>query len=331
MSWAVVLPPFSEILCYDRVSTENCSDVDSFRKRDVFPGVEKLSAYSSGRAVTSDFASETLSSELSCEKKLSYFVFVPEEDNVWQLSDKLNLSHLKGAPNENLLAALKEFSNKETLKEQIQNMLDAEVIVTSASPRSAPMISVMQKTANGLEICPVIDFRALNQVTKHFVYPLPLNYETLDILGGAKYFTTMDCISGFWQVRVNPEDQEKIGFSTPDGHYHALCMPFGLINTPSTFAKLMNDTLASLKGQLCFVYLDDTINLKLVFEKLRSANLKFKPEKCHFVLTNVKYLVPKMVKEICQFIVFVGYYRRFIPNFSKVAQPLTELTKDVAF
>ncbi|KAJ8893376.1 hypothetical protein PR048_005967 [Dryococelus australis] len=228
------------------------------------------------------------------------------------------------------------------------------------------MILVTQKTANGIKICPVTDFCALNQLTKRFVYPLPLIDETLDMLGGANFFTTMNCISGFWQVKVDPADQEKTGFSTLGGHYHYLRMPFGLINTPNTFAKLMNDTLARLINQICIVYLDGIIvfsktdeehisNLRLVFNRLRAANRMMKPEKCNFMLRTVnyleyvisedgirpdkdkiaiikEYLARKTVKEIHQFIGLVSYYRRFIPNFSKIAQSLTELTKkDVTF
>ncbi|KAJ8875611.1 hypothetical protein PR048_023507 [Dryococelus australis] len=118
-------------------------------------------------------------------------------------------------------------------------------------------------------------------------------------------------------------------------------MPFGLINAPSTFAKLMNDTLAGLIGQVCFAYLDDIVfsktekhisNLRLVFDKLRAANLKLKPENCNFMSNYLGHEISKDVKEIRQFIGLVGYYRRFIPSFSKIVQPLTELTKkDISF
>ncbi|KAJ8873506.1 hypothetical protein PR048_024324 [Dryococelus australis] len=156
-------------------------------------------------------------------------------------------------------------------------------------PWSVPMILVIQKTETGIKIRPVIYFRILNQMTRQFVYPLPLINETLDMLDEAKYFATMDCISDFWQVKVNPEDQEKTGFSSPDGQYHCLRLPFRLINALSTFAKLMNDTLASL---IVFSKTEEghIANLELLFVRLRKANLKLKPEKCNFMLITVNYL-----------------------------------------
>ena len=106
----------------------------------------------------------------------------------------------------------------------------------------------------------------------------------------SKYFSTLDLDSGFWQVPIEPSSQEKTAFITHSGLYQFRVMPFGLVNAPSMFQRLMETVLAGLIGETCIVYIDDIIvpgatfqehlsNLRAVLDRLRSAKLKLKPKK----------------------------------------------------
>ena len=146
-----------------------------------------------------------------------------------------------------------------------------------------------------------VDYRKLNNVTHHDANPLPHIDATQDSLAGSTLFTTLDLASGYWQVEVDAEHKEKTAFSTSKGHFEFNVMPFGLTNAPATFQRLMECTLAGLSGMHCLIYLDDIIvfsasfndhliRLSSVFDRLRAAGLKLKPEKCHFTKTHVTYL-----------------------------------------
>ena len=111
----------------------------------------------------------------------------------------------------------------------------------------------------------------------------------------------MDLASGYWQVAMDPNDREKTAFITHQGLFEWLVMPFGLCNAPATFCRLMEQVLSDIVWSKCLVYLDDVItfghdfmttlvNLRLVFDRMRSSNLKLKPKKCEFFRESVEYL-----------------------------------------
>ena len=125
----------------------------------------------------------------------------------------------------------------------------------------------------------------MNAITRKDAYPLPRVDDTLDTLGGSKYFTTLDLASGYWQVDVATEDRQKTAFTTPEGLYQFKVMPFGLCNAPATFQRLMDRVLGGLKWSSCLVYFDDTIvvgsnfkdhtrHIAGVLTRLREAGLK---------------------------------------------------------
>ena len=163
-----------------------------------------------------------------------------------------------------------------------------------------------------------------------------------------------------------PDSQQKTAFCSHSGHYEFTVMPFGLCNAPATFQRLMETVLAGLARERCIVYLDDILvigrtfeehlrNLREVFERLRQFGLRLKPSKCHLAKRQVTYLgynvsvegisadfskvdavkrfpTPNDVSSLRSFLGLASYYRRFIPGFSKVAEPLFALTrKDVTF
>jgi hypothetical protein len=257
------------------------------------------------------------------------------------------------------------YQRQEILKKEINKLLDDGVITESESPWSFPAILIEKKAHPGEEaqfrLC--IDFRTLNNITKTDFFPLPYLEDTIDRLAGASLFSTMDLASGYFQIPLHPDDQEKTAFSTFDNHYEFKRMPMGLKNAPATWQRFMNHIFANLSYKECLLYLDDVIvfssdnieehlnRLRHVFEKMRESNLKFKPTKCHFLKKEVEYLghivtqegykpnpnkieivknypQPKKAKDIRAFLGLAGFYRKFVPNFSKISQPLTELTKN---
>ena len=185
--------------------------------------------------------------------------------------------------------------------------------------------------------------------------------ETLDTLSGSCIFTTLDLLSGYWQVEVRPEDREKTAVCTSERLFEFNVMPFGLCNAPATFQRLMDCVLAGLHWQSCLVYLDDVLilgrsfsehlhNLRDVFDRLREAGLKLKPSKCTFGQKEVAFLghivsdqgiapdptkvaaitnwpTPRNRKEVQQFLGLGNYYRRFIQDFATIAKPLHRLTE----
>ena len=114
-----------------------------------------------------------------------------------------------------------------------------------------------------------VDYRPLNAITRKEVYPLPLISETLDSLGGAKYFSSMDLASGYFQVALNEASIEKSAFILSRGHgrYGFLRMGMGLMNAPSTFQRLMVSILAGLQFEACLIYLDDLIVFSKTFDE----------------------------------------------------------------
>ena len=162
-------------------------------------------------------------------------------------------------------------------------------------------------------------------------YSLPHIDETLDSLGGAIIFTSLDLKSGYWQVEMDDESKALITFMVgPLGFYECERMPFGLTNAPATFQHLMESCLGELHLNWCIIYLDDIIvfsrtpeehlkRLQGVFNKLAKAGLKLKPSKCEF------WTLPRTVTDVCSFLGFTNHYRRFIPGYAKVAWPLNVL------
>ncbi|MCH7730585.1 RNA-directed DNA polymerase, partial [Patescibacteria group bacterium] len=188
--------------------------------------------------------------------------------------------------------------SREVIEETIDRGIKYDTIEPSSSPWAAPVLIVKKKDGSP-RFC--VDYRGLNKLTIKDIYPLPRIDDTLDRLKGAKYFTSLDAASGYWQVPIYPPHRHKTAFITHRGLHQFKVMPFGLCNAPASFQRMMDMLLLGLNWKFCMVYIDDIIvfsgsfnqhlkHLQLVFDKLRSVNLKLKLSKCIFCRKKFLYL-----------------------------------------
>ncbi|WVZ76064.1 hypothetical protein U9M48_024066 [Paspalum notatum var. saurae] len=187
-----------------------------------------------------------------------------------------------------------------------------------------------------------VDCRAINNITIRYRHPIPRLDDMLDELSGSVMFTKIDLRSGYHQIRMKLGDEWKTAFKTKFGLYEWLVMPFGLTNAPSTFMRLMNEVLRSFIGKFVVVYFDDILiysksfdahldHLRAVFVALRDARLFANLEKCTFCTDRVGFLgyivTPQGIELADTDYYYIGFYRRFVKDFSTIAAPLNELTK----
>ncbi|XP_066981054.1 uncharacterized protein [Macrobrachium rosenbergii] len=247
------------------------------------------------------------------------------------------------------------------VEKEVEYMLQHNLIRPSYSPWSSPVVLV-PKENNQFRLC--FDYRKVNNITKTDTYPLPRVDDCIDRVGMAKFISKFDLLKGYWQVPLTERAKAISAFVTPNGLYECDVMPFGMKNAASTFQRLMNHVTRNIRN--CVVYIDDVVlysntwtehmqQIKEFFEAIRNANLVINLSKSDFGHAKVTYLghevgygnirpkhsnveavmsfpVPKTRKNVMQFLGLAGYYRRFVSNFSDIAQPLTNLLKkDVAF
>jgi hypothetical protein len=195
---------------------------------------------------------------------------------------------------------------------------------------------------------------------------MPLVNDMISQLGRSAWFTALDLQSGFWQIRMAPEDMKKTTLITKSGLYEWTVMPFGLKNATSTFTRTMFEVFKDLGDKFLKVFVDDLNvhsenwedhlqHLGAVLSRLREVNLKLNPGKCCFAAKSIVFLghvvsregtkpdpskidvvlcfpAPKTVTNVRSFLGLTGYYRKYIRAYSRMAGPLFELTKkDVMF
>lgn len=252
------------------------------------------------------------------------------------------------------------------LRQVLSEMEEQEIIRKSASEYASPLVLVWKKDGS-LRIC--TDFRWLNARTLKDAHPLPHQSDCLAALGGNTYFSTMDLTSGFYNVPMAEEDKKYTAFTTPMGLYEYNRMPQGLCNSPASFMRMMLSIFGDLNFGSLLCYLDDLLvfasteeealeRLEIVFQRLRTHNLKLSPKKCHLMRSSVKFLghiidgngvaadpakvdaisnftkndlmeddaCTPSVKRIKSFLGMVFYYQHFIPHCSSIAKPLFALT-----
>ncbi|KAL0541612.1 hypothetical protein IC582_021665 [Cucumis melo] len=244
------------------------------------------------------------------------------------------------------------------LKVQLQELLDKGFIRPSVSPWGAPVLFVKKKDGS-MRLC--IDYRELNTVTVKNRYPLPRIDDLFDQLQGATVFFKIDLRSGYHQLRIKDGDVPKTAFRSRYGHYEFIVMSFGLTNAPAVFMDLMNRVFREFLDTFVIVFIDDILiyskteaeheeHLRMVLQTLRDNKLYAKFSKCEFWLKQVSFLGhvvskagvsvdpakieavtgwtrPSTVSEVRSFLGLAGYYRWFVENFSRIATPLTQLTR----
>jgi hypothetical protein len=239
---------------------------------------------------------------------------------------------------------------------QVDEMLARGLIRPSDSPWSSPIVMAPKKDGD-YHFC--VDFRHLNAVTRKDAFPMSRLDEILDKLGGARFFSTLDLASGYWQVPLREEDIPKTVFTVGPNHYEFTVMPFGLTNAPATFQRMMMKLLHGMSG--CLVFIDDIIIfadtweahqkiLEEVLHRIKAAGLKLKGTKCRFGRESVQFLghivsargihpnpekiqavqdfpTPSLLSDVRAFVGMASYYSRYVRHFADIAAPLHGLTK----
>ena len=261
----------------------------------------------------------------------------------------------------------------EWVQKELEILEKAGVIVRSVSPWASPIVVVPKRSAPGeppkRRLC--VDYRAINSllppVKKAFskakgittLVPLPKIDEIYAYLKDSKIYSIFDMRSGYYHMVLSEKSRPKSAFVLAHGKWEFKRCPFGLAQAPAYFQRLINEVLSGLT--FAFGYLDDILvfspdmethlkHLRILFERLRSADLKLKEVKCNFLKKHIQYLghiisgegiasvpeklesiqkmlPPKNPKEVKQFLGLIGYYRKFVPRFSDLARPLNALTR----
>jgi len=248
---------------------------------------------------------------------------------------------------------------QEAIREEVDKMLKAGIIESSYSEWSNPI--VMVKKPNGkYRFC--LDFRKVNSLSKKDAYPLPNMNGILDKLRAARYISTIDLSQAYFQIPLAEKSREITAFSVPGkGLYHFTRMPYGLTGAPATFQRLLDRLIGPEMEPFAFAYLDDIVIvtptfeehmawLRKVLDKITGAGLTVNLDKCEFCRSQVRYLgfivqgegltvdpektrpileypAPRNLKQLRRFLGMSSWYRRFIPQFATLSEPLTRLLK----
>jgi hypothetical protein len=247
---------------------------------------------------------------------------------------------------------------KETISKEIKDMLDQGVIRPSYSPWASPVVIVKKKDGRN-RFC--IDYRKINSITVTDAFPMPRIDDLLEKFETAKWFSSMDLASGYWQIAMDEKDIPKTAFATSQGLYEFVVMPFGLTNAPATFQRLMNHIFKEYIGKFLVVYIDDILiysktfeehleHLYLIFERLKEVDLMIKLKKCEFCKSELTFLghligkdgikpdeskirkikemkTPQNLGELRSALGLFSYYRKFVKDYAKIEKPLNELKK----
>jgi putative transposase len=256
-------------------------------------------------------------------------------------------------------------SNKirEIIQAETKKMLAEGVVRPSMSSWSSPVVIVTKKDGSP-RFC--VDYRKINSITRKDVYPLPRIDDIIEQLSGSSWFTKFDLKNGYHQLPISEQDKMKTAFATQDGLFEFNRLPQGLLNSPPTFQRVVNETLGNLRWQMCLAYLDDIViysktfdqhikDVDMVCSTLGQADFKLNVDKCELFQREITFLgykindqgllpsdehvqamknfpLPTSSKHAYSFVQTANFFRKFIRNFSTIAAPLTKFNrKEVAF
>ena len=248
------------------------------------------------------------------------------------------------------------FTLKKEIKNEVENMLKLDIIEPTNSPYASPVVMVRKSDGTYRFCC---DFRKLNNITVFDAEPIGNPDEIFAKMARGKFFTKIDLSKGYWQIKMKESSKPLTAFVTSEGLFAFKRMPFGLVNSGATFCRMMRVLLKGLESTDNFVddiiiytesWLEHLTCLKELLLRLRLAKLTVRPTKCTIGVQSVAFLGhvigkgvimpnPEEIKSIinCQrpttkkqvraLLGLTGYYRKFIPNFSAISSPLSDLTK----
>ncbi|RWS00391.1 hypothetical protein B4U79_07363 [Dinothrombium tinctorium] len=352
----IVYPPYVNIKDYDR--SLRCNQFD------ISLGTELISTK------PPNHINININENLSEEQKIELRKIVTEFSDVHSRSN-LELGHCKiGQFHIDVKDAkpVKQNPYRCSLREDdligqfIEELLQNDIIEPSNSPWASPIVIVKKKDGTS-RMC--IDYRKVNSFTVKDSYPLPRIDDIFDSLADAKIFSKFDLTSGYYQIDVSKDSRDKTAFTCKKGLFQFKRLPFGLSNAPPAFQRTMDLVLASLKWKCALIYIDDIIvysktfeqhleDLRKVYTCFRNANLKVKPSKCHLAMNEISFLghkisargietddrlvssiknfpTPKNIKSVQSFLGLSNFYRKFIPDYAKIAFHLYELCKNQRF
>ncbi|GFU35316.1 retrovirus-related Pol polyprotein from transposon 17.6 [Trichonephila clavipes] len=251
------------------------------------------------------------------------------------------------------------FPERQEVNKQIEEWLNEGIIRPSSSEYASPIVMVKKKDGSS-RMC--IDYRKLNQKLVKDKFPLPIIEDVLDTLQEAKVYSTLDLRNGFFHVDVDEDCRKYISFIVPDGQFEFNKVPFGLSTSPGVFQRYVSSIFRDLtrKG-IVISYLDDLVipakneqegleKLKIIFEVAKKYGLEIKFKKCQFLKKKIeflghivesgtikpsptktlavrKFLEPTTTKQVKSFLGLTGYFHKYIKDYSKIAKPLSNLTR----
>ncbi len=249
----------------------------------------------------------------------------------------------------------------EEVKDYLRELLAKGWITKSKSPYSSPIVCVRKKDSS-LRLC--CDFRKLNAKSIPSSQPIPRIQDALDSLGGSRWFTVLDQGKAYHQGFIKQEYQHMTAFVTPWGLYEWTRIPFVLSGAPGAFQTFMEESLDGLRDKFCLPYLDDILvysrtfedhveHVRQVLRRLQGKGIKLKPKKCNLFRKQVRYLGqmvsevgytidpadkeavlalkskrPSTIGEVRKLLGFIGYYRKYVPDFARKARPLFDLLQN---
>ncbi|GFV52868.1 retrovirus-related Pol polyprotein from transposon 17.6 [Trichonephila clavipes] len=250
------------------------------------------------------------------------------------------------------------FTERQEVNKQIEEWLNEGIIRPSSAEYASPIVMVKRK----MDLRECIDYRKLNQKLVKDKFPLPIIEDVLDTLQEAKVYSTLDLRNGFFHVDVDEDCKKYTSFVVPDGQFEFNKVPFGLSTSPGVFQRYVSSIFRDLtrKG-IVISYLDDLVipakneqesleKLKIIFEAAKKYGLEIKFKKCQFLKKKIEFLghivesgtikpsptktlavrkfpEPTTIKQVQSFLGLTGYFRKYIKDYSKIAKPLSDLTR----